>query len=327
MRQVSLDAPADTLVNVRSGTLGRAADLAVDADGAVYVLDDLFHRVLVVPAGGAPTRTIGRRGGGPGEINGAVALAVHRGVVRVGDVGNQRVHQFAPDGRLLRSDFVSERVLGARVALTPRGAMAYTRLRPGEPALAQLVAAAGAVPRALGTREGPIDQILDVPRVKAQIRRGTIPRALRNQVLPVPTDGGGAWLVLLAHPAVARYGADGAERWRTRLDAPEIEAIRARFFERNRALRSPAAFYPLSYVADAVESDGWLWLLLDTGPDAAAVMMVLDPDGKVALRLEAPGVIGARQLAVDLSRRRLHLALASAEMVSLNLPADVRIAS
>jgi hypothetical protein len=324
-REISLGAPADTLVTVASGTIGRAADLAVDARGDVYVLDDMFHRVLVVPRGGGATHTIGRRGGGPGEINGAMALAVDEGVVRVADMGNQRVHQFAPDGRLLRSDFVSERALGARVALTPRGAMAYATLSRGDPSLAHLVAGLGSGERPLGTREGPYDQITDYRVVKAQIRRGDIPRVLRDEVLPVPSDAGGAWLVLLAQPAVARYGPDGVERWRTRIDAPEIQAIRARFFEMNRALRSPGAFYTLSYVADAVQTNGWLWLLLATGPDAPGVVMVLDPDGRVALRLTLAAVHDARQLAVDLPRRRLHLALASADLVSVPLPADVRI--
>ncbi|HEU0014968.1 MAG TPA: hypothetical protein VFQ45_14870 [Longimicrobium sp.] len=326
-RQVSVAAPAETLVGADGGEIGRAADLAVDARGIVYVLDDMLHRVLVVPGDGGAARPIGRRGGGPGEINGPMALAVDDGVVRVADMGNQRVHQFAPDGRLLRSDFVSERTLGARVALTPRGGMAWATLRRGETSLASLAPGTAAAPLALGTREGPVDRITDYRAVKGQIRRGEIPRELRDEVLPVPSDGGGAWLVLLAHPAVARYGPDGTERWRTRIDAPEVEAIRANFFARNRALRSPGAFYTLSYVADAVETRGWLWLLLDTGPDAAAVVMVLDPGGKVALRLDLPGAAGARQLAVDLPRRRLYLALASAELVSLPLPAEVRIPS
>lgn len=61
---------------------GRVGDLAVDPAGRIYVLDTQAQEVRVFDAQGRYVRTLGRKGGGPGELRGATGMG------------------FAPDARL-----------------------------------------------------------------------------------------------------------------------------------------------------------------------------------------------------------------------------------
>lgn len=316
-------ASADTVVTQASGDIGLAADLAVDERGDVYLLDYMLHHVLVVPAGGGRPRVIGRRGSGPGELSGPMAVGAGGDSVRVADRGNGRVQVFTRDGAVARTLALPERSLGGGTAFSARGRLAFATFGVGDGALARLVEPDGRAGPGLGRAVGRPDAVVDFIDIKRQIARGRIPQALRNHARAVPGDDGGAWLVLLSGPAVVRYGADGRQAWRRELRAPEIDDIRDRFFRTNRELGSPAAFAPLSYVADAVEGGGRLWLLLDRGEDRPATLLVMDSAGSPPVRVEVPGVAGARHAAVDARRRRLYLALASAELVSIPLPASL----
>lgn len=53
---------------------GRIADIAVDAYGRIYILEGQAQEIRVFDADGNFLRTIGRRGEGPGEFQGAAAL-------------------------------------------------------------------------------------------------------------------------------------------------------------------------------------------------------------------------------------------------------------
>lgn len=78
---------------------GRIADVAVDVDGHIFVLDVLERAVRVFAADGTGLRTVGGAGEGPGEFSRFV-----NGLVLVGDTllvtdwGNRRVSRFAADG-------------------------------------------------------------------------------------------------------------------------------------------------------------------------------------------------------------------------------------
>lgn len=74
----------------------------VDARGNIYVLDpDAFH-VAVFDTAGNHIRTLGAKGGGPGELQFPGSLFVTAdGEVNVFDFGKQALVRFAPDGTLL----------------------------------------------------------------------------------------------------------------------------------------------------------------------------------------------------------------------------------
>jgi hypothetical protein len=79
---------------------GQIASVDVDASGRIYVLDQQAAEVRVFDAEGQHERTLGRPGGGPGELSRA-ALAVLAGAdgrVYVADVMAQRILAFGPDG-------------------------------------------------------------------------------------------------------------------------------------------------------------------------------------------------------------------------------------
>ena len=73
--------------------------MALDAEGRLYVADRGNARIQIFSPDGKYLRSFGRKGSGPGELNGPVDVAVtHDGFVFVADAGNQRVQVFSQDG-------------------------------------------------------------------------------------------------------------------------------------------------------------------------------------------------------------------------------------
>lgn len=78
--------------------------MAFDASDNLYVLDGQNHRVLVFDASGAFVRQFGRRGGGPGEFQAPLHIAVGRdGNVVVSDLGNRAFVVYTPAGQHVRN--------------------------------------------------------------------------------------------------------------------------------------------------------------------------------------------------------------------------------
>ncbi len=100
--------------------------VATDAAGRIYVLDGEAHRVVVFDSTGRHLRTMGREGGGPGELEFPSGLAVNDGVVGVWDYDKSGVVRYAPDGTSLPT-FVSPAFFGGRgLELRPTGAVFTT---------------------------------------------------------------------------------------------------------------------------------------------------------------------------------------------------------
>lgn len=80
-------------------TFGRLEDVAVDAEGRLYVLDSQNHEVRVFTATGDFLTVIGGQGGGPGELLSPRSVTVATsGEVLVGDT-RMSVSVFSPHGR------------------------------------------------------------------------------------------------------------------------------------------------------------------------------------------------------------------------------------
>lgn len=84
--------PAD-LLDVRG--------IAADAEGRIYVLDAAANAVQVFDASGAPVRTIGRKGGGPGEFLGPIGIALVGSHLLVVDQSSVRLSLFDASGTLI----------------------------------------------------------------------------------------------------------------------------------------------------------------------------------------------------------------------------------
>jgi hypothetical protein len=77
--------------------------VAVDPAGAAFVLDGKDCRVAVFDAGGKFVRTFGRKGQGPGELNGPIGIFVTPGnEIMVEESLNRRLSYFTPEGKFLR---------------------------------------------------------------------------------------------------------------------------------------------------------------------------------------------------------------------------------
>jgi hypothetical protein len=85
-----------------SFTDANAWSVGTDRNGRIYVLDRTNSMVSVFEAGGNVVRTMGGKGGGPGEFQFPGSLTVTpEGEVNVFDFGKQALLKFAPDGTVL----------------------------------------------------------------------------------------------------------------------------------------------------------------------------------------------------------------------------------
>lgn len=111
-------APAEAML----GRIGPAA-IGVDDDGNVYVRDGDFGRLLSFRADGSVRWSAGRKGPGPGEIQGAGYLAVGDGSLFLLEQQGTRFDIWSTEGEYLRSETLA--ALGA-----PRSRLAGYQ-RPG----------------------------------------------------------------------------------------------------------------------------------------------------------------------------------------------------
>jgi tripartite motif-containing protein 71 len=84
-------------------------DLAVGADGRVYVVDSGRHRIASYDATGNPLGHFAKEGKDDGQLNGPVGIFVGpKGSVYVADRNNNRVQVFSADGQFQRALPVAE---------------------------------------------------------------------------------------------------------------------------------------------------------------------------------------------------------------------------
>jgi hypothetical protein len=78
---------------------GLVGSIAVDSKGSIYVLDSQAQHIQVYSPDGVYERTVGTRGGGPGELQAGMALLIGPGdTLLVPDGQNLRFTRYAPDG-------------------------------------------------------------------------------------------------------------------------------------------------------------------------------------------------------------------------------------
>lgn len=98
----------DLAVGVADGDenymIGAINDIAVAANGTMYVLDRSVPAVRVYDAKGKFVKNIGRRGSGPGEYGFATAIAIaSNGNLLLYDQGNARINVYSPSGDVITS--------------------------------------------------------------------------------------------------------------------------------------------------------------------------------------------------------------------------------
>jgi hypothetical protein len=81
----------------------RIGGIAVDDQGAVYVLESQDQQIRVYDEDGSRIRTFGRAGAGPGEFRNARLIGFRHDTLAVGDAGLGRVTLFARTGEVLET--------------------------------------------------------------------------------------------------------------------------------------------------------------------------------------------------------------------------------
>jgi len=118
---------------------GQVGFLTVDSNGRIYVLDAQAQQIKVYSAGGVYEQTIGRRGGGPGELRGATFVLMAPGdTLVVPDLNNFRINRYAPDGTSLGSSPINLQEHGVPLVFagTPSGVLVRQEREfafPGQP--------------------------------------------------------------------------------------------------------------------------------------------------------------------------------------------------
>lgn len=179
---------------------GAVADVGFDAAENLYVLDRLNARVVVFDSTGRLVRTMGRRGGGPGELGAPQQMAVTRaGDVIVSDAGRRALILFGADGNPRSVPYPGVSMLiGRTLSVHPRGGI--VSLAMGNPAARGAEAFGEEVLLWVPTGDGPARPLASVstPRSRASGSGGVRVHAppifspsFRFAVLP----GGGVALV------------------------------------------------------------------------------------------------------------------------------------
>jgi hypothetical protein len=150
-----------------------AGFVATDARGNLYVLDHGNYRVAVFDSAGKHLRTMGRKGGGPGEMQFPIAISVTpEGEVGVFDLMRHSLLRFGPDGEILEPNALDRTGGVGKIAYTPGGLLVSTRRMDRERSLdvaTLALQAGGAEPAAIASLEQPLGKPVSYPNCPVQI--------------------------------------------------------------------------------------------------------------------------------------------------------------
>lgn len=251
------------------GDFADITSVAVDPAGNVLVLDGKECRVLAFDAEGKFVRAFGRKGQGPGELNGPIGIAVTpANEIMVEDSLNRRLSYFARDGKFLRQQSTAQG--------TGMGLAGLVMDRRGRMAGRSLFMDGGKI----GFEVRTYDPDLKPGASLARIEMGGLGKPRIDPLTSAPG------LVLSSD-----------ERGRIFLGSPEGYRIRIYDFE-GRLLRTVEREYDpvpvkkedhdrIFKILGGIQATGGLNLKeMITIPDAypAYLMFIVDPDGRILVR-------------------------------------------
>ncbi len=332
--ELTLGAPR-VVVSEGSSLLARPAGVEVDAMGLVYVLDRQDRRVIVVTGDGELVRTIGREGEGPGEFSRPQFFGITGDEIRVLDSRRVTVQVFGLDGTYsdgYLTDVASTLVIAASFGAD--GTLVYSGLDvPRKGGLVAIIDPAGGEPTLFGNLIAEDTWGADFI---TEIHERRIPEFMRNNPLPMLDPGGDVWLFLETEGTLRRYSPDGALLHSVDFDLPEMEAIRAEYFD--WYVRYDAGVLRFfSYVVDGFADTDRVWLLWSTPAGSRGLITVHDDTGTILWRLvfTLPPVaagpassttpyVARRYFAVDPARHTIYLAdTDTSSLVAFEIPAEV----
>ncbi len=187
----------------------RVDDVAVDANGNIYVLEAGYKRVQVFDQRGRYLRTIGSEGQGPGELQSPHEIIVAGDAVVVPDMGNGRVNRWSLDGEYIGTSTMVPRTFSG-VGLddgTILGGFIVTHREPEfwQEGVYGRFSTEGAELQRFATFRLAHREIVMVPSTPARMaasRQGDlyVTRADRYQVLAFDADGSYRWALRTTWP-------------------------------------------------------------------------------------------------------------------------------
>jgi hypothetical protein len=322
---VEIDAAPRVLVTTESALIGGLADMAVGADGRIFLLDAQARRVHVLDPAGGPALAIGRPGEGPGEFQRPQALHLRGDSLVVADQGTGRYEVFTLAGEPVASRQIPPCASGpGPPALGADGTQ--VRVTLGFDGVLAVVCSPDGEERArIGELLAPGQAFVNMVEIREQILAGEVPALLLNAANAVVGRDGSVWLTVAAAARVERYAPGGERLFRIELAEPEFPAVRAAWIERTAEMEGPG-FPGLNYLLRVREVGGDLWALTHSGEDEGARIVVISPGGEVERRLRFPLVEGASNFAVDEQRGRIYFYLSdTAEVVGADLGAALEV--
>jgi hypothetical protein len=115
---------------------GQVQDVAVDANGGIYVFDGQVPALRYFDASGGHVRTLGGKGGGPGEYQDAslgVVIRHRDGRVVMRDPRNARLNIYTPDGAALPPVLVTSGLFTSQATTLDTTDHLYLRIMTGRP--------------------------------------------------------------------------------------------------------------------------------------------------------------------------------------------------
>jgi sugar lactone lactonase YvrE len=323
--EIEIAGVPQVLVTTESALIGALADMAVGADGRIFLLDAQARRVHVVDPAGGPTLAIGRPGEGPGELQRPQALYLRGDSLVVADQGTGRYEVFTLVGEATASRQIPPCASGpGPPALGADGTQVRVTLGFDE-VLAVVCSPDGEERARIGELLAPGQSFVNMVELHEQILEGEVPALLVNAANAVVGRNGSVWLTVAAAARVERYAPDGERAFRIELCEPEFPATRAAWIQRAAEMEMPG-IPGLNYLLRAREVGGDLWILTHPGGDVGAKIVVISPGGEVERRLRFPLVEGASNFAVDEQRGRIYFYLSdTAEVVGADLGAALEV--
>lgn len=283
----------DTLVGPSYELLGYAADLATDRHGNLMIADYL-NGVLHTRKKNGQMLTAGRKGGGPSELQAPMTVSSSDSGIWVGDAGKGLAILINSKGDISPRFRIA---VGQPTQINSSGGFVHANTESDSEKL--LVVGFGDTVRgriADKVTRGPV--FYDFEVMKREAANNRIPAILMNNVAGVWASDGGIWAIYTAGGRIERYGADLRKECEAKLEPPEVERIKAVFFERNRRQRDPSRFVTLAIVSDSYAFGDKLYLLYNVPDDDDAIIEVYGSQCTAVARLRLVGIKAAKAIAI-----------------------------
>ncbi len=314
---LEIEASPEVLVTMESGLLGSVVDLAIGEDGSLLVLDGMARVVHRIGADGEPRGSLGREGEGPGELRRPSSIRIFGDTIAVVDPGNVRIQRFEVAGGEAGSSPLPSP--GPGPALGPD----RTLVRPTmgiDSVLAVVLEPDGTERARIGEVSAPVQQVVVMSELRASVLAGELPPISLNAAVPAIGDGGEIWLAVEGVGRIEGYGPQGEWRFGRTLEHPGFAAAWEDAVRRTAEMDGVGFAIP-RLIRRMRPHAGQLWVLMDTGPEAPAELLLLDSEGRTLRRLVFREVRGAGDFQIDHARGHVYFVLPDrAELLRVAFP-------